>query len=119
MGLYEEVEAYGQRFAETYHAQDADALYNILDPECLLMNPGAPTVVGRDEVLARLTGHADPPPLLEFQIDHFIESGDLAIAVGTVVAAQVDEPLHRFLVVYRRHADGSLALLADVPIAGL
>jgi ketosteroid isomerase-like protein len=119
MNHYEEIEGYGRRFATAYHAQDAEALHSLLDPDCILMNPGSPSVVGRDAVLAALTGHDSAPPMIEFPIDHYFESGDLIIVIGVVRLDGSTEPEHRYLVVYRRRPDGSLGLLVDVPIAGI
>lgn len=118
MALYEEVEAYGQRLAAACHALDAEALFHILDPECVLLNPGEPTVVGREKVVERFVDHATPPPLVTYAIHHYVESGDLVVAVGSLLTSHAGEPLRRFLLVYRRRPDGSLALLVDAAVAG-
>lgn len=118
MSHYEEIEGYGRRFAQAYHNQDAQALHSIVDPDCVLMNPGTPTVIGREAVLAALTSLEHPPPLLSFPIDHYFESGDLIILGGHVVAPDSPEPVSRYVVAYRRRPDGSLGLILDAPVAG-
>ncbi len=118
MSHYEEIEAYGRRFAAAYHAQDATALHAIVDPDCVLMNPGEPTVVGREAVLSALTTLEHAPPLFSFPMDNYFESGDLILVAGHVVGPDSPETVSRYVVAYRRRPDGSLGLILDAPVAG-
>jgi len=114
MTAREEVRVFNDEFSAAAARGDAKALVDMYDDEAVFLMAGLPNVKGREE-LTKLFDEflAKGPVEMAFESGDVWESGDLIVDVGTTAAG--GNP-GRYVVVYRRQSDGSLAMLVDAPI---
>jgi len=126
-GLIEEsdatrVDAARGRLEEAYNSRDVAALVTILTDDVVFLPPGAPAMVGRDNVVAMhqasFRQSADRyTSALVHSSDEIIVTGDWAVDRGTYVAtitpADGGEPSaydHKYIYIWARQSDGGFKL---------
>lgn len=116
----DEVERVVAEFSKLFAGRDVDALVAMYDEEAKMLAPGAPLIEGRAGVREALEGlFAEGAQTLEFETSDVYESDALVVEIGlsTLViqpeGADAVRDVSKYVVVYRRQADGTLKLLVD------
>jgi ketosteroid isomerase-like protein len=116
MTTRDELRAFNDRFSKAASESDLKTIVDSYDDEAAFVMAGIPTFKGRDGMTALFTEFLSSGPVrMRFESGDVWESGDLVVDVGTYVVGD-GEDHGRFVTVYRRQPDGSLALLVDAPI---
>ena len=111
MGIRDELDAINAGFGEAFAEQDADRLAAFYAADARLLFHGRPIIRGRAAVDAELREMvAGGPASLQFVTDEVIEDGSLVVDIGRIVSATSQS---KYVVVYRREADGSLRIVVD------
>jgi ketosteroid isomerase-like protein len=120
--LQSEVSQLSARFARNANARDVDALVrDFYASDAVLLPPNAPQMAGTDAIKAFWKGLLDGGAAdVAIQSGSVDSSGDLAYEVGTYSFTMPDEKggklqlSGKFVVVYKRQANGSLLAVADM-----
>ena len=111
MGIRDELDAINAAFGEAFAAQDADRLAAFYAADARLLFHGQPIIRGRAAVDAELREMvAGGPANLQFVTDEVIEDGSLVVDIGRIVSTTGQS---KYVVIYRREADGSLRIVVD------
>lgn len=111
MGTREELEAINAGFGDAFATQDAERLAAFYADDARLLFHGQPIVRGRAAVDAALREMVvGGPASLRFVTDEVIEDGSLVVDIGRIVGPNGQS---KYVVVYRREADGSLRIVVD------
>ena len=111
MGIRDELDAINAGFGEAFAAQDADRLAAFYAADARLLFHGQPIIRGRAAVDAELREMvAGGPANLQFVTDEVIEDGSLVVDIGRIVSTTGQS---KYVVIYRREADGSLRIVVD------
>jgi ketosteroid isomerase-like protein len=112
MTIREELEALNEGFARDLAQQDVEGLIARYTDDAQILLPGQPIVRGREEVESMMRAWvADGPVSLRFETHDVIADGSLVIEIGEIAGSI--GPRSKYLVVYRRTADGSLRIAVD------
>lgn len=105
-------------------ARDTAKILGHYSEEAILMAPGMEALKGRDAIKGGLDGMlADKAMSLKFKADHVVVStgGDLAYTQGGYTMTMTDPATHKvitdhgnYVTTYRKQADGSWKVLADI-----
>lgn len=113
MAVRDELAAINAGFGEAFATQDADRLAAFYADDARLLFHGHPIIRGRAAVDAALLGMVQGEPAsLRFVSDEVIEEGSLVVDIGRIVDTTGQS---KYVVVYRRQADGSLRIIVDAP----
>ena len=111
MAIRDELDAINEAFGAAFATQDAERLSAFYADDARLLFTGQPTVRGRDAVDATLRDMvASGPASLRFVTDEVVADGSLVIDIGRIVGSRGES---KYVVVYRREADGSLRIILD------
>ena len=112
----DELDALNGAIAKALEERDAEGLTEFYTDDAVFLMNGEPTVAGHDALRAMF---AELPPSdhrVTFEAGEILEDGDLVVDIGSIRSG--GERIARYVVVYRRLADGSLRLAVDVPVFG-
>ncbi len=115
MSVRGELDAFNEEFADALEARDPERVTRMYAEDAVFLSQGAATVAGRDEIRDLLLRLPPAPERITFKAGEVIEDGDLVIDIGTLLAGGAR--FGRYVVVYRRQADGSLKIAVDVPVS--
>lgn len=111
MTIRDELDAINAAFGEAFATQDAERLAAFYSDDARLLFNGRPVIRGRAAVDAALRDMvAGGPASVRFVTDEVIEDGSLVVDIGRIVG---ETGQSRYVVVYRRQADGSLRIAVD------
>lgn len=111
MTVEDEVRAFNDAFERALAEQDAEALAALYSEDARLMLAGQPVIRGRSAIGAVMREWVkDGPVVLRFETDEVIADGELVIDVGHSVTGHGRT---KYVVVHRRHLDGSLRIVID------
>lgn len=111
MAIREELDAINAGFGEAFATQDAGRLAAFYADDARLLFHGQPIIRGRAAVDAAMYDMvAGGPADLRFVTDEVIEDGSLVVDIGRIVSPSGQS---KYVVVYRRQADGSLRIIVD------
>lgn len=111
MVIRDEVDAINAGFGEAFATQDAERLAAFYADDARLLFHGQPIIRGREAVDAAMRAMvASGPAKVQFISDEVIEDGSLVVDVGRIVSAGDQS---KYVVVYRRQADGTLRIIVD------
>lgn len=111
MAVRDELDAINAGFGEAFATQDAERMAAFYADDARLLFHGQPIIRGRAAVDAALRNMvADGPASLRFVTDEVIEQGSLVVDVGRIIGPSGQS---KYVVVYRRQADGSLRIIVD------
>jgi ketosteroid isomerase-like protein len=109
--IRDELDAINAGFGQAFATQDAERLSAFYADDARLLFHGQPVIRGRAEVDAALREMvADGPASLRFVTDEVIADGSLIVDVGRIVSPTGQS---KYVVVYRREADGILRVIVD------
>jgi ketosteroid isomerase-like protein len=115
MTTRDEIRQFNAKLSEAAARGDAGALAAMYDDEACFVVAGSPTFKGAGQIAALCDEFlSDGPAKIAFEPGDIWESERLVVTVGTLTVG--DNPDERCVVVYRRRADSSLAILVDAPI---
>lgn len=114
MSIRDELDAFNDEFADALEARDPERVTHLYTEDAVFLSQGAATVAGRNEIRELLLRLPPAPEKITFEAGEVIEDGDLVIDIGTLLAGGA--LIGRYVVVYRRQADGSLRIAVDVPV---
>ena len=107
----DELDAINAGFGEGFATQDAERLAAFYADDARLLFHGQPIIRGRAAVDAAIRDMvADGPASLRFVTEEVIEDGSLVVDIGRIVSPSGQS---KYVVVYRRQADGSLRIIVD------
>lgn len=113
MAIRDEVDAIDAGFGEALATQDAERLASFYADDARLLFGGQPIIRGRAAVDAACRAMvADGPVSLRFVTEEVIADGSLVVGIGRTVSPSGQS---KYVVIYRRQADGSLKLIVDAP----
>ncbi len=111
MAIRDELDAINAGFGEGFATQDAERLAAFYADDARLLFHGQPIIRGRAAVDAAMRDMvAGGPANLRFVTDEIVEDGSLVIDIGRIVS---ETGQSKYVVVYRRQADGSLKIIVD------
>ncbi len=111
MTIRDELDAINAGFEEALAAQDVERLAAFYADDARLLFHGRPVIHGRAAVDAALRDMvARGPASVRFVTDEVIADGSLVVDIGRIVGPAGQT---RYVVVYRRQADGSLRIVVD------
>lgn len=111
MTIRDELDAINAAFGEAFATQDAERLAAFYADDARLLFHGRPVIRGRAEVDAALRDMvAGGPASVRFVTEEVISDGSLVVDIGRIVG---ETGQSRYVVVYRRQADGSLRIVVD------
>jgi uncharacterized protein (TIGR02246 family) len=111
MTIRDELDAINAAFGEAFATQDAERLAAFYSDDATLLFHGQPVIRGRAAVDAALRDMvAGGPASVRFVTDEVIADGSLVVDIGRIVGPTGQS---RYVVVYRRQADGSLRIAVD------
>jgi ketosteroid isomerase-like protein len=111
VAIRDELEAINDGFGEGFATQDAERLAAFYADDARLLFHGQPIIRGRAAVDAALRDMvAGGPASLRFVTDEVIQDGSLVVDIGRIVSPSGQS---KYVVVYRRQADGSLRIIVD------
>lgn len=115
MTTLDEIRQFNAQLSEAAARGDAEALAAMYDDEACFVVAGSPPVKGARQIAALCDDFlSDGPRQIAFEPGDTWESERLVVTVGTLRVGDI--PDERCVVVYRRRADSSLAILVDAPI---
>lgn len=111
VAIRDELDAINAGFGESFAAQDAERLAGFYADDARLLFAGQPIIRGRAAVDATLRDMvAGGPVSLRFETDEVIDDGPLVVDIGRIISPSGQS---KYVVVYRRQADGSLRIIVD------
>jgi uncharacterized protein (TIGR02246 family) len=106
-----ELDTINAGFGEAFATQDAERLAAFYADDARLLFNGQPIIRGRAAVDAAMRDMvAGGPASVRFVTEEVIEDGSLVVDVGRIVSPSGQS---KYVVVYRRDADGSLRIIVD------
>ena len=111
MSTRNELDALNEDFASACATRDVGALTRFFAPDCVALSPDSPTRHGGAEIAAGLASGPDDRTARS-TAGQILEDRDLVVDIGTWEISTGGAG--RYVVVYRRQPDGSLALAVDV-----
>jgi ketosteroid isomerase-like protein len=115
MTIRDELAAFNEEFAVALEKRGPDRVSRLYTDDAVFLSQGAAMVRGRDEIRELLLRLPPAPERITFEIGEVIEDGDLVIDIGNLLAGGAR--FGRYVVIYRRQADGTLKLAVDVPLS--
>lgn len=113
MSIQEEIESLNEGFARDLAEQNAEGLIARYTDDAQLLFPGQPVLRGREAVEATMREWvANGPVKVRFESLDVIADGSLVVDVGLIVGPS--GPSSKYLLVYRRQADGSPRIAIDM-----
>jgi ketosteroid isomerase-like protein len=117
MSTREDVDGLNRQFSGSIKRADVESIVDMYDDEAIFLLTGAPTCKGKQGISGMFTEFfSDGPVDMTFKTGDVFESGDLVVDVGTYTMGSESGSVGRYVVVYRRRTDGSLAMLVDAPL---
>jgi ketosteroid isomerase-like protein len=117
MSARNDVDRINEQLSACVKSADLKSIVEMYDDEAIFLLAGAPTYRGKQGITALFTEFLSNGPVdMTFTTGDVFESGDLVVDVGTYALGGDAESGERYVVVYRRRPDGSLALLVDAPL---
>jgi ketosteroid isomerase-like protein len=111
VAIRDELDAINAGFGDAFAMQDAERLAAFYADDARLLFDGHPILRGRAAVDAALLGMVQGGPAsLRFVSDEVIEEGSLVVDIGRIIGPSGES---KYVVVYRRQADGSLRIIID------
>ena len=112
MTIRQEIQALNEGFARDLADQDVEGLIARYTDDAQFLFPGQPILHGPGVVESMMRSFvAGGPVSLQFETHEVIADGSLVIETGVMVGS--DGPRNKYVVVYRRQADGSLRMAVD------
>jgi ketosteroid isomerase-like protein len=116
MATREEVDALNARLSAAARSGDLKTIVETYDEEAIFLLADAPAFRGKQGITDVFTEFLSNGPVpMTFTSGDLFESGDLVVDVGSYMIGDGGGAAGRYVVVYRRQADGTLALLVDAP----
>jgi ketosteroid isomerase-like protein len=109
----DQLDSMNMAFAEALAQGDLERLGGFYTEDAVFLRNGVPTLAGRERILELFRGPAGTG-VVSFETGEVLEDGDIVVDIGTLL--RDGEANGRYVVVYRRQADGTLKLAVDVPI---
>lgn len=108
-----------------YEARDLDKLTAHYADDAVLMTPGSPAMQGKEAIRGGMQGMMKDPALtLQFKASRIDVSGGLGFTQGSYVMHMTDPKSHKvmeehgsYVTTYRKQADGSWKVMADIATA--
>jgi ketosteroid isomerase-like protein len=111
VAVRDELDAINAGFGQAFATQDAEQLAAFYAADARLLFHGQPIIRGRAAVDAALHDMVEGGPAsLRFVTDEVIEEGSLVVDIGRIIGPSGQS---KYVVVYRRQADGSLSIIVD------
>jgi ketosteroid isomerase-like protein len=111
VAVRDELDAINAGFGDAFAMQDAERLAAFYSDDARLLFNGHPIIRGRAAVDAALLGMVQGGSAsLRFVSDEVIEEGSLVVDIGRIIGPSGQS---KYVVVYRRQADGSLRIIID------
>ena len=114
MSTRDELRAINEGFADALAKQDLGRVMEFYADDARLLFHGIPMVKGRQDIEALWREELAEPSTVRFESGEIFEGGELVIDVGRYESGS---GVGKYIVVYRREADGALKCIIDAGLS--
>ena len=114
MSTRDELRAINEGFADALAKQDLGRVMDFYADDARLLFHGIPMVKGRADIEALWREELEEPSTVRFESGEIFEDGSLVVDVGRYESGS---GAGKYVVVYRREADGTLKCIVDAGLS--